>query len=509
MRKGYTARTDVHPSTKGLWPLSPSAEPGPDFAWGLLTRRSKLNADGTEGSTRRQEQELRRYIAQNSAGRVVRVYSEIVSAYDESARRDELENALADLKAGHIQGIAAWRPDRMVRRISQFRRVMLEVEHAGGRLLFLKPALIDTADAENLAFTTVFLDFLVAFAQMESEATADRVLSWHADKARQGLPHRNSMRPFGHTEDWFAIVDDEQGLIREAAERVIKGEAVNAIAKDWTLRGVRTPRGATRWGPDTLKCILTSPRMVGQRSYDGELFTLEDVPSILERPLWERCSDILNHRTGELGPRYQRMLSGILLCGKCNLTLVGNRDRRNLATYVCKKIRGKESACGGVEALCTPVDVRVGELTCEFLNDHERVSTLLRQHASGPEMDALHERFATLNDSLTALDDAAFHPPAGAPRLPMPRYWQQVEAITAEREAITRRLAVTREASLLTEALGVEWTPEEWEGRPLAWRRAILKLTVRCMTLEPRGSGKGRVGPATFDPERVLVEFAA
>jgi hypothetical protein len=144
----------------------------------------------------------------------------------------------------------------------------------------------------------------------------------------------------------------------------------------------------------------------------------------------------------------------------------------------------------------------------ELLNDRRRVETLLRQHASGPEMEALHERMAELNDSLTALD-AALAPPPGKPRMPLPRYWQQVEGIEAERESITRRLAVTREASILAEALGVEWTEDEWTGRPLEWRRSIIKLCVERMELEPRGQGKGRVGPAVFDPERVRVKFSA
>jgi site-specific DNA recombinase len=508
MRKGYTRRTDVRSKqpTRGLWQMA--TEPGPEFRWGVITRRSKFNADGTEGSTRRQEQELRRSISQNSMGRVVACYSDVASAYDESAHRPEFENALQDLKAGRIDGIAVWKVDRLVRRARQYRDVLDVLEASGGRLFSLVEGIDTAAEGVPKVITNIVLNILVALAEMESDNTSVRVALMHMDRARQGLPHRNSMRPFGHDESWFALVPEEVEYIHEAARRVLAGERINAIARDWTRRGVRTPRGATRWGPDTLKCILTSPRMVAQREYGETLFELEDVPPIMERDLWERLCDKLKNRT-EYSPAVSRLASGILHCGAtCGLPLVGDRDRRGLPTYKCRKRRHERSACGGVEALCGPVDAVVGEQLVEFLNDRERVGALLRQHASGPEMEALHERIAELNDSLTALD-AALNPPAGKPRMPLPRYWAQVESIEAERESITRRLAVTREASILAEALSVEWTEEEWTGRPLEWRRAILRLCVERMELEPRGQGKGREGPAVFDPERVRVKFSA
>lgn len=70
----------------GLWPMA--AEPGPDFRWGLVLRRSKYNADGTEGSTRRQELALASHIRDRSMGRIVGVYKDVASA---------TRKALADL----------------------------------------------------------------------------------------------------------------------------------------------------------------------------------------------------------------------------------------------------------------------------------------------------------------------------------------------------------------------------------------------------------------------------
>src|SRR5215218_4261451 len=77
MARRYTRshRTDVRRSKRGLWAMA--AEPGPSFRWGVLTRRSKYNQDGTEGSTRRQEIAVCEYIRANDLGQVVAVYSDI------------------------------------------------------------------------------------------------------------------------------------------------------------------------------------------------------------------------------------------------------------------------------------------------------------------------------------------------------------------------------------------------------------------------------------------------
>jgi hypothetical protein len=145
----------------------------------------------------------------------------------------------------------------------------------------------------------------------------------------------------------------------------------------------------------------------------------------------------------------------------------------------------------------------------KLLNDRERVGALLRQHASGPELEALHERQRELNESLLALDQA-LKPPPGKPRLPLDRYWSLVEEIEAERDELNRRLAGTREAALLAETLSVDWDLDEWQGRPLDWKWTVIGLTIARIELEPRGKigARDAHGRNTFDPSRVVVKFA-
>jgi hypothetical protein len=63
----------------------------------------------------------------------------------------------------------------------------------------------------------------------------------------------------------------------------------------------------------------------------------------------------------------------------------------------------------------------------------------------------------------------------------------------------------------LAETLAFEDVAEEWNARPLEWRRAIIKLCTSRIVVEPvgktAGAQKGRSGFA-LDPERVRVTFA-
>jgi DNA invertase Pin-like site-specific DNA recombinase len=490
-------------------------EPGVDFPWGLVTRRSSYNRRATpngiekfEESTGRQEEALHTYILSNHLGRVVGVYSDIASAYSPTSKRPEFENALSDLASGRIGGIAVWRPDRLVRRASQLRLVLDALEKSGGRLLILQPMLIDTADVANRVLTTIFLDFLVAVAEMESEGTGERVSLMHRSRARQGLVQPSSKRPFGHSDDWRSLVPVEVELLHEAGERAIAGETLGYICRDFTARAIPTPTGNTRWNPDVLRRMLLSPRMVGMRDYQGERFPLVGVPPVFDDETHARICAALERRVTVTDRAVIHLLSAIALCGNCGWTVLTNHSgKRSTLVYACRP-HGDTNACGKLSVVAKEAEARVCEEVVTFLNDRERVRALLRQHASGPEMDAIHERINELSESLLALGKA-LNPPKGVPRLPQAVYYEQVTAIEQERKELHRRMAVTREAALLTETLSVDWTPEEWNGRPLDWRRTILKLVTASIVIEPVGKESATPGRNVFKAERVRVTFAA
>ena len=486
-----------------------AAEPGPDFRWGLVLRRSKYNADGTEGSTRRQELALASHIRDRSMGRIVGVYKDVASAYKEGARRPEYDAALIDLRAGRIDGIAVWRIDRLCRRAKQYRQVLNVLEESGGRLFSLVEGIDTAAEGMPKATTNIILTVLVELAEMEAEATSARILLMHEDRARSGLVHRGQVRPFGHTLDWTAIVASEAKLIREACRRILEGEGYWTIAEDWNQRGILTASGK-KWTHGSMRYVLRSPRLIGKREYGGGLFDLVGVPLILDVDTWQRVQDVLDTRTYQLGRRESRLASNIALCGICESPIIGNREADGRPSYACRKSPTRPNACGGVCATAEHVDDVIGEQVAEFLADKTRIAALLRQHAPGTEMESLHRREQELSESLLALDQA-LKPPPGVPRMSINRYYKAVTEIEVERREVHRRLAVSREASLLAETLAFgEDAAAEWAERPVHWKRAIVKLVTERIEIH-RAVQVHRQGlyGTEFDRNRVKIKFAA
>jgi site-specific DNA recombinase len=511
--RSYATRTNNR--SRGLRELV--AEPGPTFRWGVLLRRSQYNRQkGPNGevilfeeSTERQELELVWHIRQHDMGIIVEVYKDIASAYSPGAPRSRYKHALADLEAGKIDGIAVLNIDRLTRRKDQVRRILNSLEEMGGRLFSLEDEL-DTANDDPESNTELRLHELVARAEREARRTSQRYKLAARHRARKGLHQPSSKRPFGHTDDWSKRVPHEAELIHEAARRVVAGEPIFRICRDWTARGIPTTTGVTRWKNDKLHYILTSARLIGKREYDDALFDLPDVPAILDEQLWQRVRDKLTPRQRP-GRRESRPLSNIARCGNCGLPLIGDYDYdREKAVYACKKRPSEPGACGGVVVQARYADAKVDRELVAFLNARPRVEALLeRYRLDDPAQADIDARFAELQDAKLDLEEARFHPPAGTKRLDGDRYWTLRTAIEEEQEQLQRRRVVNREAEPLRAALKQTWTEETWRAQALEYRRAILRIA--CERIEVRRAkdnyAKGRVGNA-FDPTRVRVKFA-
>jgi site-specific DNA recombinase len=489
-----------------------AAEPGPSFRWGAVLRRSRLNPDGTEGSTSRQERAIQDYLKAQNMGRVVAFYSDIASAYNEKAKRQDFDNALTDLKAGRIDGLIAWKVDRLTRRRSQARKLLTLLEECGGRLATVVEG-IDTADPAKREITEIALAIYAGSAESESEAIGERVSLMHLDRARKGLVQPSSVRPFGHSDDWQTLVSAEVAILHEAAERLFAGEASFSIAASFTAREIPKPSGKTNWNSHVLRRMLTSPRMVGKREYGGTLYALEGVPPIFDEETWEKLCAVLAKRGARSGPVETHLLSSIALCGICKRTLSSaTSGRKSVKTYVCRPRFEGDEACRKISVSASHAEQRVTSLVVEFLADKERVTKLLRKHAAGSELDAIHDRIAELSDSLHALAQA-LNPPPGVPRMPLQTYYEQAAIIEAERQELHKRMAVSREAALLTEVLSFEDAAKEWEARSLHWKRQMLGLVIESIVIEPRGKllprddPRFRPGYNGFDSSRVVVTF--
>jgi site-specific DNA recombinase len=515
MTSSYRGTLNVS-SSQGLWALS--AEPGPGFKWGAIKRRSAYDPDGTENSTARQEDAIYAWVEQHNEGRIVATYTDIASGFNPRAKRTEYENALEDLKAGRINGIIVWKLDRLTRQRSQIRRIIALLQECGGRLVSVHEN-IDTADPDKKQITDVALALYAGIAEGESEAISARVRLMNYDRARKGLAHRGGERPFGHSTDMSELVADEVKLLHEAGERVLADEAVFSIARDFTRREVKTTRGATLWHPEVLMSMLRSPRMVGMLRHDGILYPASNVPAIFETATWERICAKLEHKPA--APSEIRLLSNIANCGICSNHLrssgSGNpRGKRGRdPSEFCYRCRNKtrirdDGACGKLYITGVLADEEVSRRTIAFLSDRENIERILLTYADKENLAAIQARVAELTESRQDLYDARFTPPPGMPKLPEDVFYEKLKAVEDERDELMRSSDVTREAEILKKLLKVDDVAAEWEQRGVRWQRAILKLVVATIIIEPRGKALEpgmRPDERRFDPTRIRMQF--
>jgi site-specific DNA recombinase len=507
-------RTSVRRLTKGLWPMA--AEPGPNFRWGALLRASKprrvVLPDGTvrviEESTDRQDLELIEHIRDNTMGIIVDSYKDVASAWMPGASRPRYKRALVDLAAGYIDGIACLAVDRLTRRRDQVRPILNAMEEMGGRLFFLWDELDTASDDPD---TELRLHELVARAEREAERTSRSYKLVAQHRARKGLHHPGNYRAYGHTKDRRQVVYVEAEMLFQAAKAIDQGKTVWAICEEWTRRGVPTVEGKGRWHSKVLRRILTGPRMVGKREYEGALIDIEYMPPILPEELWRRVRKKLLEGRPKKRRGESRELTNIALCGICDLPMTSGIDK-GYPVYLCKRRPSQPRACGGIVIFVSHLDAKADEEVVAFLNDQPRAQALLDQHRlETPEMAAIDARYAELENNKLALERAAFNPPQGVRRLPTERYWELRTEIEREQETLQRRRIVNRDAQPLREALREEWAVEKWASRPLEWRRAVIKLVVERIEVAPtsrRGAAKGHLG-GVHDPDRVRVKFAA
>ena len=234
----------------------------------------------------RQEHECRE-LAERRGLDVVGVFSDNdVSAYS-GKRRPEWERLVDDIKAGVIDVVVAWAPDRLTRSTKELE------------------ALIDLLDAHRVDVVTVMTGQydlttpggrlvarqIGAVARYESELKSGRI------KLKQGELARNGRS----TEDRCPTGTDSSAKVRltsrpvDRADRAGDGAADHrglvaaGIERDLNARGVPAPAGG-KWRYGQVRRVLLTPSIAGLRKYQGEAVGKAGWDEIVARSTWEPVS---------------------------------------------------------------------------------------------------------------------------------------------------------------------------------------------------------------------------
>jgi site-specific DNA recombinase len=431
--------------------------------------------------------------------------------------RPVFESALEDLKRGRtpdgqrLDGLIVYDIDRLTRDNRHLEDAIEVVQH------FNRPILDITGTLDLLTDNgRTVARIVVATNNKQSADTARRVKRKHLAMQQAGIP-TGGRRPFGWQADKRTIEPQEAEMIREAAERIIRGAPLSAIVALWNESGVPTPMG-NRWVKETVKGLFRNPRLCGLRARavwiadpetGQQTRQLEIVRTESGKPVvgqwepilnlaeWEAVTAIIgdNHQPGRGSNSRKYLLTGILRCGKpeCGAALRALKAMQSRVKtpgafyYVCAS-RGS-GGCGGTSI--------PGLKTDEFIS--EAVIAKFELEAQGREADMAPRAWPQESELAQIRQDIADLTAAWRERrISAARYF----GLLPELEEDERRLAGERERWIAKE-YGAARKParirEEWADLTLAERRAYIEEALSAVLVLP-ANGQKRWNPDRLQP---------
>ncbi|HUQ43100.1 MAG TPA: recombinase family protein, partial [Candidatus Limnocylindria bacterium] len=224
--------------------------------------------------------------------------------------RPEYRRMLDDIRAKAVDAVLVYNLDRLHRQPRELEAFFDVVDSAGLTALASVEGDINLASDDGRFHARI----LGAVARKSSDDMSRRIRRSIEQRALAGLPTGGGTRPFGYQADRVTIEPPEAVLVREAASRILAGDSVRAVAGEWNARGVKTPAGRP-WTVQTLRRILASPRLSGQREYRGEIVAVGTWQRIIKPDETTRLRVMLNERARTRTRAVRRyLLPGLLRC---------------------------------------------------------------------------------------------------------------------------------------------------------------------------------------------------
>lgn len=402
--------------------------------------------------------------------------------------RPQFERLLADVQAGLVDAIIASEPERITRRPRELEKILEVCQSAGVKYI----AYVDSSEVNVETGDGILMARIrAAIAADDADKIGKRVKAKKRELARDGKPS-GGPRAFGWTPGYAAIIPGEAAMIREAVDRVLDGEPVNAIASDWNEAGLVTSNGRT-WRPGALAEMIKHPRIAGLRSHNGV---------IVRDAVWDPIIDVAtrDRLLAELAPRKsrdgrmkgKRLLTGLLRCGRCRGWLVAgsnNGDR----SYQCQVFVGVTGGCS-LSIKAEPIEERLRDAALERLGDG--LLEVLKAQRCGAVDPADTDRIAALEARLDELADML-----GADEIDRAGYGRARKKADDELQPIRRRVERQRTRSAIDGFLdGTDPIVDRWEAATIPVQRAVLAAMLTEVLVLPAVRGRGRIDFGRIDP---------
>ena len=455
---------------------------------GIYARISS-DREGDQLGVTRQIEDCRR-LAERDGYVVEDVYvDDDISAWS-GTHRPEFERMVDDLRSRRIGAVLVWHLDRLTRHPRELETFIdlcdeLHVE--------LGCVTGDVDLGSHIGRLTARM--LGGLARYESDHKSERIRRKHEEIAANGRVSGGGSRPYGYEADKVTVRAAEAAIVRECAKRLLAGEPVRSIARDLNERGVTSVSGGA-WSPQSLRRMLASPRISGERSHHGEIVAKAVWPAIISPHDGAKIRALLanpERRTNKTARRY--LLGGLLVCSHCGERLVARPRSGGQRRYACAKGPGF-SGCGRTYINADDVERFATEAVLIRLDSAALQRTLERRQRKLP--DAQRWLAETEQAQAQLVELAAAY---GNREISM-------DELRAARKPIEQRLTNARKqlskvsrSSALDRYIGNgEGLRAEWDSLDLSQQHAIVAAVVDSVVVGPARRGYNRFDESRLTP---------
>jgi site-specific DNA recombinase len=468
------------------------------------------------GGVARQEKDCRK-LAARIGWAVADVYSDNDRSAYSGKPRPGYARMLADVREGRIKGILAWHPDRLHRSTRELEDFIDLVE--------AHSVLVQTDRAGRYDLSTpagrMQARIIGAVNRAESEHKADRIKRKHVEIAESGKAIGGGHRPYGYERIYdrpdpphkivrLVLVPAEAEVVREAARRVLAGEALASVCRDLNRRGVTTTTGGA-WSTTTLSRVLASGRIAGWREHIprgrdetkrvrmGDLVAKGEWPAIVSEADSRRLRTLLADPARRVSPGAtgRHLATGLLYCDHCKQRMVGrSKGGTRRRAYMCDGQPGRPG-CGRMFIDADGTDQVIAAMAAQALTSAEFRAALEQIHARPGDEDLLAE-IAECEAELSELAADLGHR-----RITRPEWLAARGPIETRMQKAQRQLGASDVPRRLKELPGDR---SELQARLLdpeeeaSSRRAIIQIAIERVWVRPGLKGRHRFDPDRLDP---------
>ena len=155
------------------------------------------------------------------------------------------------------------------------------------------------------------------------------------------------------------------------------------------------------WTQSTISLFLRDPRNAALRDYEGEILKDADGnpvkgawAELVDEQTWRAAQSVLTAPGRAPGRKSVRrhLLTGILVCGKCEGTLSGGHTSTKKIVYGCKT-----DGCRGVSIRAADVEDQIYGLLGDRLAQEDARDLLLKQDHDAADVEEINKQLAVLH----------------------------------------------------------------------------------------------------------------